>query len=158
MLVNDIDSPVMIFMLHFTRVTLTEVLEKGLWLNSSLAGQLLLNFTLQILTLLPTLNSNYHMLFTGSLFLAMDTFFGLYFHFCLEPALENWAKAFLMPSLRVHDPNQTHSLASFQWSRLSDQCTWQLPWLAREKTWSAVTGPFLALLAQTSSGTNPLAL
>ena len=31
---------------------------------------------------------NYHKLFTGSLFQAMDTFLGPYFHFCLEPALE----------------------------------------------------------------------
>ena len=31
---------------------------------------------------------NYHRLFTGSLFQAMDTFLGPYFHFCLEPALE----------------------------------------------------------------------
>ena len=37
-------------------------------------------------------------------------------------------------------------------------CTWQLPWLAREEPWSAVAGPFLALLAQTGSGTTPLAL
>ena len=56
----------------------------------------------------------------------MDTFIGLYFHFCLEPALETWAKASLTPSLRVHDPNHTHSLASFQWSGLSDQRVLQL--------------------------------
>ena len=37
-------------------------------------------------------------------------------------------------------------------------CTWQLPWLAREEPWSAVAGPFLALLAQTGSGTTPLPL
>ena len=37
-------------------------------------------------------------------------------------------------------------------------CTWQLPWLARKEPWSAVAGPFLALLAQTGSGTSPLAL
>ena len=37
-------------------------------------------------------------------------------------------------------------------------CTWQLPWLARKEPWSAVAGPFLALLAQTGSGTTPLAL
>ena len=65
-------------------------------------------------------------LFTGSLFQAMDTFFGPYFHFCLEPAMETWAKASLTPSLRVHDPNHTHSLASFQWSGLSDQRALQL--------------------------------
>ena len=56
----------------------------------------------------------------------MDTFFGLYFHFCLEPALEIWAKASLTPSFRVHNPNHTHSLASFQWSGLSDQRALQL--------------------------------
>jgi len=31
----------------------------------------------------------------------MDTFLGLYFHFCLEPALETSAKASLAQSLRV---------------------------------------------------------
>ena len=53
--------------------------------------------------------------------LAMDTFFGFYFHFCLELALECWVKALLMHSLWVHDLDHTHSLASFQWSGLSDQ-------------------------------------
>ena len=56
----------------------------------------------------------------------MDTFFGPYFHFCLEPAMETWAKASLTPSLRVHDPNHTHSLVNFQWSGLSDQWALQL--------------------------------
>ena len=37
-------------------------------------------------------------------------------------------------------------------------CTWQLPWLAVEKPWSALAGPFLTLLAQTGSGTTPLPL
>ena len=37
-------------------------------------------------------------------------------------------------------------------------CTWQLPWLAVEKRWSALAGPFLTLLAQTGSGTTPLPL
>ena len=37
-------------------------------------------------------------------------------------------------------------------------CTWQLPWLATEEPWSAVARQFLALLAQTGSGTTPLAL
>ena len=46
--------------------------------------------------------------------------FGPYFHFCLEQALETWAKASLTQSLRVHDPNHIHSLASFQWSGLSN--------------------------------------
>jgi len=54
--VNDIHSPMMVFMMHLTRVTFTERFDKGLRLNSSLAGQLLLNFSLQISTLLPTLN------------------------------------------------------------------------------------------------------
>ena len=35
-------------------------------------------------------------------------------------------------------------------------CTWQLPWLAVVKPWSALAGPFLTLLAQTGSGTTPL--
>ena len=48
-------------------------------------------------------------------------FLGLYFYFCLELALKTWAKASLTPSLRVHDPNHTHSLASFQCSGLSDK-------------------------------------
>ena len=30
-------------------------------------------------------------------------------------------------------------------------CTWQLPWLAAEKPWSALAGPLLTLLAQTGS-------
>ena len=44
------------------------------------------------------------------------------------------------------------------WVHREVPCTWQLPWLAREEPWSAVAGPFLALLAQTGSGTTPLAL
>ena len=56
----------------------------------------------------------------------MDTFFGPCFHFCSEPALEPWAKASLTPSFRVHDPNHTHSPASFQWSGLSDKRALQL--------------------------------
>ena len=49
------------------------------------------------------------------------------FHFCLESALETWAKASLTPPLRaVHDPNHTHSLVSFQWSGFSDQRALQL--------------------------------
>ena len=67
---------------------------------------------------------NHCTIFTASLFGAMDTFFGLYFH-CLELALEIWAKASLK-SLRVHDPNHTNSLVSFQWSGLSDQWTLHL--------------------------------
>ena len=56
----------------------------------------------------------------------IDTFFGPYFHFCLELALETWAKALLTHSLWVHDPNHTHSLADFQWSGLFDQRTLRL--------------------------------
>ena len=68
----------------------------------------------------------YHRLFTESVFKVMDTFFGRYFHFCFELALETWAKASLTQSLWVHDPNHTHSLVSFQWSGLSDQRALQL--------------------------------
>ena len=32
-------------------------------------------------------------------------------------------------------------------------CTWQLPWLAKEQSWSALAGPFLTLLTQI--GTEP---
>ena len=46
----------------------------------------------------------------------MDTVFGLYFHFCLELALETLAKASLSNSLGVHDPDHTHSLAGIQCS------------------------------------------
>ena len=56
----------------------------------------------------------------------IDTFFGPYFHFCLELALETWAKALLTHSLWVHDPNHTHSLANFQSSGLFDQRTLHL--------------------------------
>ena len=37
-------------------------------------------------------------------------------------------------------------------------CTWQLPWLAREKPLLALARLILTLLAQTGSGTNPLPL
>ena len=49
-----------------------------------------------------------------------------FFHFCLESALETWAKASWTPSLRVHDPNHTHLLVSFQWSGHPDQRVLQL--------------------------------
>ena len=52
-------------------------------------------------------------------FWAMDTFFGLYFHFYLELALETWAKGSFINSLGVHD--FAHSLASFQLLGLSNQ-------------------------------------
>ena len=52
----------------------------------------------------------------------MNTFFGQYFDFCLELAVKTWAKASLRQSLWIHDPNHTHSLASFQWS--SERSTW----------------------------------
>ena len=42
--------------------------------------------------------------------------------------------------------------------QLGVPCTWQLPWLAVEKPWSALAGPSLTLLAQTGSGTTPLPL
>ena len=54
------------------------------------------------------------------------TFFGPYLRFCLEQAQKTWAKASLTQSLWVHDPNHTDSLASFQWSGLSDQQAIQL--------------------------------
>ena len=54
----------------------------------------------------------------------MDTFFGPYFHFRLELALQTWAKAYLTHSLGVYDHNHTWPSASFQWSGLSDQ--WML--------------------------------
>ena len=59
----------------------------------------------------------------GVFFRLWDTFFGPYFHFCLELALETWAKVSLSNSLWVYDLNHTHSLVSFQWSGLSDQQT-----------------------------------
>ena len=37
-------------------------------------------------------------------------------------------------------------------------CTWQLPWLAVEKLWSALAGPFLSFLAQTGADKAPLPL
>ena len=56
----------------------------------------------------------------------MGTFFGLYFHFCLELALETWANAFVAHPLWVYDLNHTYSLVSFQRSGLFDHqmLTW----------------------------------
>ena len=52
----------------------------------------------------------------------LEVFFRLcILHFCLQLVLETWAKASLTHSLWIHDPNHTHSIASFQGSRLSDQ-------------------------------------
>ena len=51
----------------------------------------------------------------------MSTFFGPYFHFCLELALETWVKASSAILSGVHDLDPTHSLVSFQW--FSDQQT-----------------------------------
>ena len=53
----------------------------------------------------------------------MDTFLGSYFHFRLELALKTWAKTSWRHSLRVHDLDHTHSLASVQLSGLSNQLT-----------------------------------
>ena len=50
----------------------------------------------------------------------MDT---LYFHFCWELALETQAKSSSINSLGVHDFGHTQTLASFQWSGLSNQQT-----------------------------------
>ena len=44
-----------------------------------------------------------------------------YFHFCYKLALETWAKGFYIKPLEVHDLCHAHSLASLQWSGLSDQ-------------------------------------
>ena len=37
------------------------------------------------------------------------------------------------------------------WFQHGVPCTWQLPWLAVEKLWSALAGPFLSFLTQTDS-------
>ena len=51
----------------------------------------------------------YCRLFTGSLFQAMDTIFGPYFHFRLEPALETWAKTALTPGfMTLTTPTLSH--------------------------------------------------
>ena len=52
---------------------------------------------------------------------AIDTLYDLYFHFCYELALETLAKCSSIKPVRVHDFCHTHSLASLQWSGLSDQ-------------------------------------
>ena len=54
--VNEIHSPMMTFMTHLTQVTVSEGLDRGQRLTSSLACQLLQNFWLQISAPLPTLN------------------------------------------------------------------------------------------------------
>ena len=59
--------------------------------------------------------------FSRGLVEAMDTLYDTYFHFCWE--LETWARDPSMNSLRVHDLGRTHSLASLQWSGLSNQQT-----------------------------------
>jgi len=76
-------------------------------------------FSVSTLTLI--LNSLTTVGYLLGVFFRLEYLFGLYFDFCLEIALETWAKASLTKSLWVHDPNHTHSLASFQWSGLSDQ-------------------------------------
>ena len=47
----------------------------------------------------------------------MDTFFCLYFHFCLELRSQSFFNTFSMGLW----PNHTHSLVSFQWSGFSKQ-------------------------------------
>ena len=37
-------------------------------------------------------------------------------------------------------------------------CAWQLSWLAVERPWSALAGPFLSFLTQTGVQTAPLPL
>ena len=64
----------------------------------------------------------------------LGVFFGLWIPFLVRISTSAWnqhwkldlIKASLTPSLRVHDPNHTHSLASFQWSGLFDQRALQL--------------------------------
>ena len=74
----------------------------------------------------PTLNSLTTVGYLlGVFFRLWIPFFGLYFDFCLELALETWAKVSLTQSLWVHDPKHTHS-ASFQWSGFSDQRVFHL--------------------------------
>ena len=71
----------------------------------------------------------------------MNTFFGQYLYFCLELALETWAKASMMQCVQVHDIEYTHSLVGFQCqSGLSNQPTLLLTkiWLAtvlHQKYW-----------------------
>ena len=86
MLVNDIHGPMLTFMMHLTSVTLTEGSDKGLRLNSSLAGQLLLNFSLQISTLLPTLNS-----FTTVGYL-LGVFYRLWIPFLVRISTSAWSQ------------------------------------------------------------------
>ena len=55
----------------------------------------------------------------------MDTFFGLYFHFCLEIAQKTSAKASLIQSVKVHDlPDPFITKLSIV-SRLWPQLLWQ---------------------------------
>ena len=63
-------------------------------------------------------------LFSRSLSEAIDALYDLYLHFCYELALETSATCSSIKSLRVHDLCHVHSLASLQWSGLSDQ--WML--------------------------------
>ena len=74
----------------------------------------------RVVSLIDTFNS---LNTVGYLLGVYGYFFGPYLDFCLELALETWAKASLTQSLWVHDPNHSHLLASFQWSGLSDQRT-----------------------------------
>ena len=68
--------------------------------------------------------------FSRGLFEAMDILYHSYFHFCCEVALKTWAKGSSIKPLKVHDLCHTHSLASLQWSELSNG--WKLSTVAEE--------------------------
>ena len=68
--------------------------------------------------------------FSRGLFEAMDILYHPYFHFCCEVALKTWAKGSSIKPLKVHDLCHTHSLASLQWSELSNG--WKLSTVAEE--------------------------
>ena len=53
----------------------------------------------------------------------IDTLYDPYFHFCYELAVETSAKCSSIKPLKVHDLCYTHSLASLQWTGLSNQWT-----------------------------------
>ena len=56
----------------------------------------------------------------------LGVFFRLWIHFLVCISTSAWSQHRKLESLRVHDPNHTHSLGSFQWSGLSNQRALQL--------------------------------
>ena len=82
----------------------------------------------------------------GVFFRLWIPFLDPYFDFCLELALETWAKASLTQSLWVHDPNHTHSLANFQWSGLFDQRALHLTECWLQACSGLESGPLVVLL------------